>query len=76
MHRVAVAFLHLFRKKLQPAALAFQAGFHSVPSLVPLHMHVMSRDFDRCARAVAVSLVSDDFDACVHRSFDLRSSCF
>jgi hypothetical protein len=47
MHRVALAFVHRLRRSLQPAAVAFQAGFHSVPSLVPLHMHVMSRDFDR-----------------------------
>jgi hypothetical protein len=46
MHLVAAAFIQLLRRSAHPPA-AFQAGFHSVPSLVPLHLHVMSRDFDR-----------------------------
>ena len=47
MHNVAQAFVCLLRRGLQLESVAFQTGFHSVPSLVPLHMHVMSRDFDR-----------------------------
>lgn len=43
---VASAFIQRLRVTAAPP-LAFQAGFHSVPSLVPLHMHVMGRDFDR-----------------------------
>ena len=50
MHRVALAFVDRLRQNEHPHAAAFQAGFHSIPSLVPLHMHVMSRDFDRYAR--------------------------
>jgi hypothetical protein len=48
MHLVAAAVIQSLRLIVEPP-VAFQAGFHSVPSLVPLHMHVMSRDFDRCA---------------------------
>ena len=52
MHNVAQAFVCLLRRGLQLESVALQAGFHSVPSLVPLHMHVMSRDFDRCGMFV------------------------
>ncbi len=48
MHNVAQAFVCMLRRGSQPPDVPLQAGFHSVPSLVPLHMHVMSRDFDRC----------------------------
>jgi hypothetical protein len=46
MRLVASAFIQRMRAAARPPP-AFQAGFHSVPSLVPLHMHVMGRDFDR-----------------------------
>ena len=53
MRCIALALIQHLRQSLQPPVAAFQAGFHSVPSLVPLHMHVMSRDFDRCAHVLA-----------------------
>jgi len=53
MRCIALALIQHLRQSLQPPGAAFQSGFHSVPSLVPLHMHVMSRDFDRCAHVLA-----------------------
>lgn len=43
----AVATAILARLQEQYPSLSFQAGYHSLPSLKHLHMHVMSQDFHK-----------------------------
>ncbi|KAG2485721.1 hypothetical protein HYH03_015605 [Edaphochlamys debaryana] len=45
MREVAVAWVRQEKAK-DPGAVAFKLGFHAVPSMAQLHMHVASQDFD------------------------------
>ncbi|EFJ51495.1 hypothetical protein VOLCADRAFT_120448 [Volvox carteri f. nagariensis] len=48
MQRVAINWVQEVRGK-DPAVVAFKLGFHAVPSMCQVHLHVVSQDFDSAA---------------------------
>ena len=55
MHRVALHVIAEIRaaRRAERAALPFRAGYHALPSIQHLHLHVISADFDRHAPSPA-----------------------
>lgn len=49
-HTVAKNIVHQLQKTILPynndRAITFKLGYHAIPSLTPLHLHIISTDFD------------------------------